>query len=341
MSKSLLYRYGFSALVFALLFVVVGCSGTSTPIAPTASPDVVRVQMAWTHEYSSAYFYTAELNHHFAEQNLQVMLEPGGFVNGSYVEPVDQVVSGEFDFGAGSAAGLLQARTENKPVVAIAAIFQRSPTAIISLADSDIQQPQDLVGKTVAVSEGGAMETLKTMLISQGMDLDQVNIVPREGFGVDPLMNGDVDALVGWIINEGVQVRSAGGEPNFMLFSDYGVLDYSTLIFTTEKTINERPELVTRFMKALIAGLQDVVDNPEQAAEYTVRYNAELDQAGQLSQLQASLPLIQPARAQLGMMQPESWDKIYDVLVESGNLTTEVDYHTAYTMSFLNDIYKP
>src|SRR5688572_10976553 len=107
MSKLWAYRYSLVAWVMLVLFTAVGCKANVTPAAQTAA-DVVRVQMAWTHEYSSAYFYTADINHHFTEQNLQVSLEPGGFVNGSYVEPVDQVVSGEFDFGAASAAGLLQ-----------------------------------------------------------------------------------------------------------------------------------------------------------------------------------------------------------------------------------------
>jgi ABC-type nitrate/sulfonate/bicarbonate transport system substrate-binding protein len=327
------------ALVLLVCFTAVGCGLAAAP-TPTVEPSVpVRVQLAWTHEYSSAFFYAAELNHHFDEEHLDVSLSEGGFVDGSYVEPIDEVLSGEFDFGAASASGLLQARADGKPVVAIATIFQRNPTAIISLPESDINQPQDLIGKTVAVAEGGATRVLQTMLISQGIELDQVTIIPREGFGIEPLINHDVDALVGWIINEGVLVREAGEEPNFMLMNDYGISDYNIIIFTTEENVTERPEVVERFLRALIAGLQDMVDNPEQSADYTLQFNDQLDRAEQLSRLQASIPLINPARSQLAMMEPDAWSRISEVLVDSDILTNAVDPATAYDLSFLNTIY--
>jgi NitT/TauT family transport system substrate-binding protein len=258
-----------------------------------------------------------------------------------YIEPIDQVVSGEFDFGTASASSLLQARADGKPVVAIASIYQRSPSAIISLADSGINQPQDLIGKTVSAAEGGAQNLLRTMLISQNIDPEQVNIVPRQDFGIDPLIDGEVDALVGWIINEGVLVREAGAEPSFMLLSDYGILDYNTLIFTTEDTITQRPQVVERFLRAIFAGLDDMIADPEQAAEYTLRYNDQLTLEGQISRVQASVPLIQPANADLGMMDVESWNSIYTVFREADILTAEVDLATVYNMTFLNTIYSP
>jgi NitT/TauT family transport system substrate-binding protein len=322
-----------------LCLIMAGCG--SAPTATTEPPTSLSVQLAWIHEYSSAFFYAAELNGHFAEQNLQATLEPGGFVDGVYIEPIDQVVSGEFDFGTASASSLLQARADGKPVVAIASIYQRSPSAIISLADSGINQPQDLIGKTVSAAEGGAQNLLRTMLISQNIDPEQVNIVPRQDFGIDPLIDGEVDALVGWIINEGVLVREAGAEPSFMLLSDYGILDYNTLIFTTEDTITQRPQVVERFLRAIFAGLDDMIADPEQAAEYTLRYNDQLTLEGQISRVQASVPLIQPANADLGMMDVESWNSIYTVFREADILTAEVDLATVYNMTFLNTIYSP
>jgi NitT/TauT family transport system substrate-binding protein len=330
--------HSFNLVLLLLCCAVMGCSAlapTPTPVASTP----VRVQLAWIHEYSSSGFYAAELNKHFAEQNLQVSLQAGGFVDGRYVEPIDQVVNGEFDFGTTAASSLLEARANGKPVVAIAALFQRSPSAIISLAETNIKQPRDLVGKTIAVAEGGATNLLKIMLISQGIELSQVNIIPREGFGVEPLLNGNVDALLGWIINEGVQVRELGEEPSFMLMSDYGIPDYNTLVFTTEDTISKRPELVERFLKAFLEGLHDTIENPQQAAEYTLQYNSELDLTGQLDRIQTSIPLIEPARTRAGMMEAETWQAIYDILTEAEILTTAVDIESVYTTTFLEKIY--
>jgi NitT/TauT family transport system substrate-binding protein len=327
-------------LMALLVLIMTGCgAGAATPTSEP--PTEVNFQMAWIHEYSSAGYYTAELNKHFADQHLNVILEPGGFVGpgGSYVEPIDEVVSGKVDFGSTSATSLLQARADGKPVVAISTVLQRNPTAIIFFDTSNIQQPKDLVGKTVAVSDGGARQLLEVLFTSQGIDPTTVNIVPRVDFGVDPLLNGDVDAMVGWITNEGVAVKEAGKEPSFMLFSDYGIPDYAALIFTTEDTIKNKPELVERFLRAVLAGWEDVVKTPEVATDDTLKYNDQLDRAQQLNRVQASIPLLQPARANIGAMDAASWEAIYKVLKDAGVITADIDVNTAFTTSFLDKIY--
>ncbi len=327
-----------TSLFLALALMIVGCS----PAAPTATPEPatpISFQMSWIHEYSAAGFYTAELNGHFASQNLKVTLEQGGFVDGRYIEPIDEVISGKGDFGLSSAAAILQARADGKPVVAISSVLQRSPTALIFLKTSNIHKPKDLIGKTVAVSEGGATQLLKVMLTSQGIDPKQVNIVPRTDFGVDPLINGTADALVGWIINEGVAVKEAGLEPDFMLLSDYGIADYATLIFTTEDTIKNRPQLVERFIRATIEGFTDVVKDTDNATTATLKYNNTLDRGQQLSRLQASIPLLQPSRARIGAMDKATWDIVYKVLRDANVITKDVDVNLAFTTSFLDLVY--
>jgi NitT/TauT family transport system substrate-binding protein len=140
--------------------------------------------MAWVHEYSSAGYYAAEHNGHFAAQNLEVRLQEGGFNEQGYINPVAKVLAGEADFGSTSASSLLLARAEGKPIEAIAAVLQRSPFALISLAENNIVHPSDLVGKRVAVSDADAA-IYQALLTSQGIDLSQVKTIPRTSFGID------------------------------------------------------------------------------------------------------------------------------------------------------------
>jgi len=102
----------------AMLLASCGVGNSSTTTAAPKTP--VRIQLAWVHEYSSASFYAAEKNGHFAAQNLDVSLEAGGFGPKGYIEPIAQVVNGTMDFGVTGAAGLIRARAEGKPVVAVA-----------------------------------------------------------------------------------------------------------------------------------------------------------------------------------------------------------------------------
>jgi NitT/TauT family transport system substrate-binding protein len=325
-------------LISAACLGIAACSSGAT--IPTFTPnDKVSIQLSWTHDFSLAAFYTAEKNHHFQEQNLTANLVEGGFSGGKYIVPIDQVVNNTVDFGMSSASDLLIARAEGKPVVGLATIFQRSPLAIITLAKNNIRRPQDLIGKRVTVADGGATQVYTTLLTSQGIDPAKVTLIPRTTDGIDPLINGDVDALVGWVINEGVQVREAGQQPSFMLMSDYGVDSYDFVLFTSDQMLKTRPDLCERLLRAITSGLKDEVANPDQAVSYVLNYGKGLDSQGQNSRLQASIPLINPPGTKLGMMTDSNWAIAYKILLDQKIISTAIDYKTAYTLQVLNKIY--
>ncbi len=336
----MLSRHTHTSVALLLALLVLTACGAPAASAPTpATPKTtVPIQLAWLHEYSSAAFYAAEKNGRFAGQGLEVQLIEGGFKNNQVIDGLDQVLAGEADFGVTSASRLLQMRAAGKPVVAIAALFQRSPLAFLSVAAAGIQRPQDLVGKRVAVAEDGAKIAYLALLAAQGIDQASVTTVPREGFGVEPLTSGKVDALVAWRINEGVMLSEAGQTPGIMMFSDYGVETYDLVLFTTDQQIAERPDIVQRVVTAVVQGTQDVLDNPEQAVQYTLAYNGELDSAGQLRRLQASLPLINPAGSSPGRMQAEVWEATQQLLLDYKILQQPVALKTAYTTRFLDTI---
>jgi NitT/TauT family transport system substrate-binding protein len=295
----------------------------------------VNVQMSWTYDYSGSPFFAAEMNGHFKAEGLEVTLTQGGFGSGGYIEPIQQVLSGESQIGLASATTIIQERSAGKPIVAIGSITQRSPFALISLADKNIQRPQDLIGKKVAISAGGAMQVYLALLASQGINPADVNTIERTSYGIDPLLNGEVDVLGGWIINEGVQVKEAGKEANFILMSDYGVDTYDFVLFTTEDMIEAQPEVLKHFMNGLAAGIKDVVDNPQQGVEYALKYNSELKAEEQQRRLEAAIPLMNVPGVPLASMQPEVWQATYDMLRDQGVLKDELDLSTAYTFEFV------
>lgn len=326
--------------LLALLVALALAACAAPQQAATTSPATpLSLQLAWVHEYSSATIYAAAERGRFGEQGLDVTLIEGGFNDQGYIEPIDQVLNGEGDFGMASAATIIQARAAGKPVVALATMFQRSPLAVISLADSGIAQPADLVGRRVAVAGGSSAHVFKLLLESQGVDPASVTTVERTDYGVEPLVRGEADALVAWVVNEGIQVREAGKEPSVMLISDYGIDTYDFVLFTTEQMIAERPELVERFLRAFTAGIADVIADPQQASELVLRYNPELTLDGQQQRLQASIPLMNPAGTTPGMMQPELWEQSQQILLELGELKAPIDLAAAYDTSFLERIY--
>jgi NitT/TauT family transport system substrate-binding protein len=328
-----------AALLAVAVMILAGC-GAGGQVAATATPRTpISVQLSWVHEYSSAAFYAAEKNGHFAGQNLDVRLVEGGFGSEGYIDPVEQVLNGTVDFGMTNASSIITARAAGLPVVAVASVLQRSPLAIISLEESGIQRPQDLIGRRVAVAKDGSTQSYNTLLASQQIDPAQVNTVARTSFGVEPLINHEVDAMVAWAINEGVQVREAGYTPRVIMTSDYGVDTYDFLIFTTEQTVAERPELVERFLRAVTQGVQEVMDKPDQAASLALAYNSKLDIEGQRQRLQALLPLMKPAGSRPGDMDPQVWNMTHQMMLDQGGLKSAIDLRKAYTLAFIEKLY--
>lgn len=332
MNKSL------QVLVIVLLFLVVSACSSATPTPePTPSLVPITIQLSWIHEYSSSPFHAAVRNGHFAAQGLDATLAQGGFGEQGYIDPIAEVLNGNADFAMSDGVSLIQARAAGQPVVAIAAILQRSPLAVISLADSGIARPQDVAGKTISVAGGGATTIFNVLLQSQNIAPDSLNIVERTTFGIDPLVNGEVDGMVAWIINEGVALQERGLEPVYVLMNDYGVDTYDFVLFTTETMISEHPDRARGVVTALQRGISAVIADPAAAIEHTLTYNGDLVREEQVRRLEATIPLMNVPGNAHGGMDERVWQFTYDTLLEQGVITEPITLGDVYTLDFIPD----
>ncbi len=340
--------YSRQPVLFVIWFIVValvlvGCNVAGP--AAEAPPTQTSIQFSWVHAIEFVGFYEAIRQGYYADENLEVRLDGGGFdENGHYIDPVGRVVSGQSDFGVAGADVLLQARAQGQPVVAIAAIYQRSPVVLISLAEKNIIRPQDLVGQRVNTEPGTTVGiSYSALLASQNIDHADIQESPRTDFTVAPLFNDEIDVLTGFITNDGVQAQMRGEDVNFILVSDYGIDIYSNTIFTTEEMIKNKPELVEAFIRATIRGTQWAVDNPTEAAQYVLdTYGEDMApdiQAAQQPGIQASLPLLNPAGSRPGQMTAENWELAHQVLLDQGILSEPLEIEKAYTLEFLEKAY--
>ncbi len=312
-----------------------GNGGDGGPLTQTS------IQFSWVHTIEFAGFYSAAEHGYYEEEGLDVRLEGGGIdEDGNYIDPLQSVLDDETDFGVFGADQLILARAEGKPVVAVATIYQRSPLALVSLAENDIQVPQDLVGKRVAFAFGSVEEEVfKALLDAQGIDQADVTTVQSE-HALEPLINGEVDAQMAFVTNEVVALRQQGFEVNLILPSDYGIDVYSNVIFTTDDLVSNQPDLVEKFLRATVRGYEEAMSDPNQAAQLSVEYNEDLKVENEQASMQASLPLLKPAGSQLGMMTADGWDRAYQFVVDRGLLDQSMDVDDVYTLSFLDKIYE-
>jgi len=333
-----LCKYIALGITITLVILALAACGSDDDGGKQEEMTPVSVQFSWVHTIEFAGFYKAADAGHYAEANLDVDLKSGGFdAAGNFIPPVLEVVSGKADFGVAGADVLLQARAAGDPVVGIAAIYQRNPVALISLAEGNIRTPEDLAGKRVGVDPGSA-----TFIVYQAFKTARgvADVEEIEQFGlVDPLVNGELDVRTGFVTNEPVILRQQGYEVNIILPSDYGIDLYSNVIFTTEDTLANKPDLVEDFLRATLMGFDDAIDDPKSAAELSVSHNAELNLDNELASMQASLPLLRPAGRSSGMMEAQAWEMTHRILLDQGVLAAPIDYEAAFDLSVLGKIY--
>lgn len=330
-------------IALLLLLLPGGCG--NTPVLPrSTSASRISVQLSWIHTIEFVGLYAAIKEGYYADANLDVQLHAGGFdKQGHFIDPVQQVIAGASDFGIGGADLILKARAQGQPVVAVAALYQRSPVVLISLAENNILRPRDLIGKRVTVQSSTEVDTAyRALLASQGIDHTQIHEIPQTNFTVEPLFNNETDVFPGFVTNEAVQARRRSETVHLMVLSDYAIELYSDVLFTTDTMIENHPDLVQAYVAATIRGLQWSVDNPEEAARYILdTYGSAMEpelQNIQQEGMLASVPLISPGGSPPGMMDPTAWDYAHQVLLDHGILKAPLDVSAAYTMRFLQQV---
>jgi NitT/TauT family transport system substrate-binding protein len=262
---------------------------------------------------------------------LNVDIQPGG----PDFPAIQMVTGGSEQFGVTGADQILIARSKGVPVVALAVIFRRNPFVLFSLAKSGIKTPADYVGKNVGVKIGGNEELIyRAVLAKAGVDKAKLNEIPVK-FDITPLLAGAVDVWPGYLINEVLAAKEKGFEVNVVSPPDYGIDLYADTLFTTEKMLNEKPEVVRKFVTATLKGWTSAIAAPEEAARITVKYGTKLTYDHELAMMKASLPLLQPDAQPVGWMDAGNWSATQKLLVDAGFQKTPVDVDKAFTVAFL------
>ncbi|HEC23778.1 MAG TPA: hypothetical protein ENI95_12770 [Chloroflexi bacterium] len=325
--------------LLVVLALLTACTAVGEGSQAAGPADEVTIQLSWLPDVEFTGFYTALDRGFYADEGLDVTLQHVQFdENGVPISSIDVVTGGEAQFGVVDGGVLLEARESGAPIVAIATIYQRHPLALTSLAENEIVQPQDLVGKTVHVSFV-SQTVYNALLASQEIDPAEVNTVERTDFTIQPLLTGEADVIDAWVTNEVVDLELEGYEVNTILPFEYGIAIYPDVIFTTEDLIASNPDLVARFLAATLRGMRTAIDEPEYAAELTLNYDDTLSAEKLDASMFRSLPLLNPAGSQPGLMTADVWETTHQILLDQKMLAGPLDVTEAYTMEFLNAYY--
>lgn len=326
-----------ATLTFLSAMTLTACNNGNSP----PPPDRMTIQLSGPHSVEFSGYHVANWEGFYSDEGLDVYLSPGN----EDVDPITQVLEGQADFGLTSAMSFILARNQGDKLVAVAALYRRSPLALMALSSSGIATPADLRKKKIGIlsgkSDAFAIFQLMDMVEQMGIDRQSVLITSVENSGLESLTSGEADAVLCWVTKEVAEARVKGQDVNVIMLGDYGVQDYPNLLFTKEQTVKEKPELVERVVRATLKGYQYAVEHPEKATQITLFYDNALNKDLQTYSMKTQVPLINTGDAPIGQMDDWIWRDAQDVLVRQSIMGQPLDLDTLYTNQFVEKAHSP
>jgi NitT/TauT family transport system substrate-binding protein len=107
-------------------------------------------------------------------------------------------------------------------------------------------------------------------------------------------------------------------------------------IITNETTIAEDPNVIRRFIGAVLRGLEYTIENPEEAYEISMNFVEGLEE-GDAIQMEVLTLSIDFWRADtLGHSDRSAWENMQEVLLDMGLLTEPLDLDEAFTNEYID-----
>jgi len=268
-------------------------------------------QLGWLANAQMAGDFTALGKGFFKDAGIDLKIQPGG----PNIDPIQIVAGGGVPFGnVSSVAVLVNARSRGLPVKAFGTVLQRHPFAFIFMTKSGIHTPKDFEGKTIGI-QATARPLLDAVLAKYNIPQDKVKVL-FVGGDTRPLIMGQVDVITGWIIDapQIEAVRQAGSYSYFKLW-DLGIQLYAYTYFTTDRVLNDRKDLLARFLSASAKGWMYAAQHPDEAVDWVLRAAPALNRTLELQTWKNEIPYLSSPLTKdhgFGYMDPKVWKAISD-----------------------------
>lgn len=291
--------------------------------------DKVTYRLKWLRNVSAIGALYAETHHIFEKAGLDVEIKAGGPER----DAIRELELGYADFGEASADQVLRASAKGSPVVVIAQVFQVNPLQwIYRPADVQIRNPSDLKGKVVGVTFGGNDESIMyTLLAEAGISTSEVTLFSVR-YDYTPFYRHQVQLWPVYRNAQGplisAQLEKAGEHIAYFNPADFGVKFVANSVVAASRTLTERPELVRRFLSALLAGWRQALDPKNEAEAITTLQTYDSDTPRRIleEQLKITRELVAPEPAlAIGAIDAQGWEQTEHIMRAQKQLSRKVD----------------
>ncbi|MFF2484707.1 ABC transporter substrate-binding protein [Paenibacillus sp. NPDC058071] len=328
-SKAILY-------VSIIILLLAGCSGKEPADKANAGsgtpPEELTVLLDWYPNAVHTFLYAAEEQGYFAEEGLKVKLQTPADTN----DALKLVAAGKADLALSYQMQVAVSRSEDIPVVSVAAIVRHPLNQLFATESSGIERPSDLIGRKIGYPSIPLYEAyVRTMAEADGSDQEKLRFTDV-GWDLIPAMStGQVDAIIGGYINheklllekEGVKLRTFNPV-------DYGVPDYYELVLTaSESGAEQKAGAIAKFIRAAAKGQAYTENNPDEALQVLLNKQNEmfpLDPEIEKASLGVLLPLMNAGSEPFGSQSLDSWNSVIEWLDRQGLLSKPIKAEEAF-----------
>ncbi len=246
--------------------VELGTGGEDVVIGLTYVPNVqfAPVYVAGADEVFRASGVGASIRHHGADEGLFTAL-----------------MAGDEDVTIASGDEVLQARAAGLDIVSIGSYYNTYPVVLLAKEDSGITSVQDLRGKKVGVPGefGSNWFGLLAALELAEMEVGDIDVVSVGFTQAASLASGQVDAIVGFLNSEAVQLAELGVPVTVIPLAEEEVPLVGASIVTTRKWAEENPTMAQAVVDSITVGKERVIASPQHALEVTGEWDPNLSDA--------------------------------------------------------------
>jgi len=279
------------------------------------------------------------------KEGLDVIIQP--ISSGAGMQAVLSGQAQLVNMGSGTA---IQARAKGAPIRSVFLNIRKNFQFPVVLESSPIKSVADFKGKTIGVISYGAVlvNVTKGMIAEAGLDPAKDVTFIETGVGaqaVSALTSGKVDIWGTWdsqiatAENMGVKLRrftSPSAEK----------LDFGSAYFARDDYIKANPQVLEKFLRCAVQGVQTVIANPEGAVRahwqvYPASKPSRRDDATAMKQalhiLKTRLDYVKVEPGQkYGELAPSSVTSMIDFMQANKQIEAAVDPKDVYTNQFVN-----
>jgi NitT/TauT family transport system substrate-binding protein len=299
--------------------------------------DKVTFGLDWTAEAEYGGYYQAVATGIYAKHGLDVTIRQGG----PQVNHTQLLLAGRLDFNISSNSFLaLNFVKENIPFRAVAGMFQKDPVVLIAHPGQGNDSFPALKGKPIMISADSRVGWWTFLKAKFGYSDGQIRPYT---FNLAPFLADKGAIQQGYLGSEPFSIEQEGHfEPVVLLMADVGFKGYASMIATSDKKIEQQPDLVKRFVDASIEGWYSYLyGDPAPGNALIKQANPEMNDAliayGIRSmKAHGILDSGDASTLGIGAMTAERWAAFYQATSDAGVYPKGLDVTKAYTLRFVN-----